>query len=47
VQLPPGQAAEWAKAINPVVDEWTAAHPGGVELLATYRKLVAEGTAGK
>jgi TRAP-type C4-dicarboxylate transport system substrate-binding protein len=47
VQLPPAQAAEWAKAINPVVDEWTEAHPGGVELLATYRKLIADVTAGK
>jgi TRAP-type C4-dicarboxylate transport system substrate-binding protein len=47
VQLPPAQTAEWAKAINPVIDEWTASHPGGVELLATYRKLIAEVTAGK
>lgn len=47
VQLPPAQSAEWAKAINPVVDEWTAAHPGGAELLAAYRKLIAEVTAGK
>ena len=47
VQLPPQQTAEWAKAISPVVDEWTAAHPGGVELLATYRKLIADVTAGK
>jgi TRAP-type transport system periplasmic protein len=47
VQLPPRETAEWAKAINPVVDEWTASHPGGVELLAAYRKLIAEATAGK
>jgi TRAP-type C4-dicarboxylate transport system substrate-binding protein len=47
VQLSPAQTAEWAKAINPVIDEWTAAHPGGAELLATYRKLIADVTAGK
>ena len=47
VQLPPRETAEWAKAINPVVDEWTASHPGGVELLAAYRKLIAEATVGK
>jgi TRAP-type C4-dicarboxylate transport system substrate-binding protein len=47
VQLSPAQTAEWAKAINPVIDEWTASHPGGAELLATYRKLIADVTAGK
>ena len=47
VQLRPAQAAEWATAISPVIEEWTVAHPGGAELLAIYRKLIAEVTAAK
>lgn len=47
VQLSPAQTAAWASAITPVIDQWTASHPGGVQLLANYRRLIADVTAGK
>jgi len=47
VQLSAAQSAAWAKAITPVIDNWTASHPGGAELLANYRRIIAEVKAGK
>ena len=47
VKLSPEQQDKWAKAITPVIDEWTASHPGGAELLASYRKILADTEAGK
>lgn len=47
VQLPPAQTKAWAAAISPVIDEWTSSHAGGAALLANYRRILAEVTAGK
>ncbi len=47
VQLSPQQQKEWADKITPVVDDWTAAHPGGAKILETYRALIADVKAGK
>lgn len=47
VQLSPAQTAAWASAITPVIDEWTGSHPGGAPLLANYRRIIAEVSAGQ
>ena len=47
VQLSPAQSAKWAQTITPTIDAWTASHPGGAELLASYRRILADVKAGK
>ena len=46
VQLSPAQVANWSKAVEPVIDQWTKDWPGGDKVLAAYRKILAEVTAG-
>ncbi len=47
VQLSAAQSAKWSQAITPTIDAWTASHPGGAELLASYRRILADVKAGK
>jgi TRAP-type C4-dicarboxylate transport system substrate-binding protein len=47
VSLSPAQDARWRQSIEPVIDSWTASHPGGEKLLATYRALLADAKAGR
>ncbi len=42
VQLTPAQEKIWRDKLAPVIDGWTAAHPGGAKLLETYRKILAD-----
>jgi TRAP-type transport system periplasmic protein len=46
VQLNPTQVANWSKAVEPVIDQWTKDWPGGEKVLAAYRKILADVTAG-
>ncbi len=46
VGLTPAQDAHWRQSIEPVVDSWTASHPGGAKLLDSYRALLAAVDAG-
>lgn len=45
--LTPAQDAHWRQSIEPVIAAWTASHPGGEKLLATYRELLAAAKAGR
>jgi TRAP-type C4-dicarboxylate transport system substrate-binding protein len=47
VQLTPAQSQKWAATINPVIEAWTASRPNGQKLLDTYRRLIADVTAGR
>ena len=41
VQLEGTPAKHWRDRTKPLIDEWAASHPGGAELVATYRRLLA------
>lgn len=46
-QLDPQTAAKWRSEAEPVLDEWAQANPGGKEVLAKFRELLAEAKAGQ
>jgi hypothetical protein len=47
IKLPPDQEAQWKARMQPMIDAWAKALPGGEATLATYRKLLADVAAGK
>ena len=47
VKLTADQTRAWRDKVAPVAQEWTAAHPGGEQLLKQYRAALADVKAGK
>lgn len=47
VKLTAEQTRAWRDKVAPVAQEWTAAHPGGEQLLKQYRAALADVKAGK
>lgn len=47
LELTPAQLASWRQRVAPVAEAWTKDHPGGAELLAKYRAILAQVKAGK
>jgi TRAP-type C4-dicarboxylate transport system substrate-binding protein len=45
VDLSPAEAQRWADEVKPVIDRWVSAHPGGEQVLAAYRTLLAAAEA--
>jgi TRAP-type C4-dicarboxylate transport system substrate-binding protein len=46
-QLDDATARKWRNEAEPVLDEWAQANPGGKEVLAKFRELIAAVQAGK
>jgi TRAP-type C4-dicarboxylate transport system substrate-binding protein len=47
VKLPPDQEMQWKARMQPMIEAWAKASPGGEATLATYKKLLADVGAGK
>lgn len=47
VVLDPQQESEWRAKTAPIAADWIRTHPGGSQILSTYRKLVAAVEAGQ